>query len=223
MLMPIEVKICGLNTRSAVAAAVSGGARYVGFVFFRRSPRYVDPAYASSLAATVPNGVLRVGLVVDAVDTTLREILARVPLDMLQLHGSESPLRVAEVRERFGLPIMKAIAIAEEADLAAVADYVGVSDQLLFDARPASDATRPGGNALSFDWRLLCGRSWPVPWLLAGGLDADNLAEAVRFSGARAVDVSSGVEDAPGRKSVDKIRKFLAAAAGLESQAGCSA
>ena len=221
--MPIEVKICGLNTRSAVAAAVSGGARYVGFVFFRRSPRYVDPAYAGSLAATVPNGVLRVGLVVDADDVLLCEILARVPLDMLQLHGSELPLRVAEVRQRFGLPIMKAIAVAEEADLAAVADYVGVCDQLLFDARPAADATRPGGNALSFDWRLLYGRSWPVPWLLAGGLDAGNLAEAVRLSGAAAVDVSSGVEDAPGRKSIEKIRDFLTAAAGLESQAGCSA
>jgi phosphoribosylanthranilate isomerase len=213
--MPIAVKICGLNTRSAVAAAVSGGAGYVGFVFFRRSPRYVDPVYAGSLTATVPSGVLRVGLVVDAVDTTLREILARVPLDMLQLHGSESPMRVAEVRQRFGLPVIKAIAIAEEADLAAVADYVGVADQLLFDARPAADATRPGGNALGFDWRLLYGRSWPVPWLLAGGLHAGNLAEAVRLSGAEAVDVSSGVEDAPGRKSVARIRDFLATAAGL--------
>lgn len=223
MLMPIEVKICGLNTRSAVAAAASGGAGYVGFVFFRRSPRYVDPVYAGSLAATVPSGVLRVGLVVDAADTTLREILARVPLDMLQLHGSESPMRVAEVRQRFGLPIIKAIAIAEEADLAAVADYVGVADQLLFDARPAADATRPGGNARGFDWRLLHGRSWPVPWLLAGGLDAGNLAEAVRLSGAAAVDVSSGVEDSPGRKSVARIRDFLATAAGLEGPAGCSA
>jgi phosphoribosylanthranilate isomerase len=163
----------------------------------------------------VPSGVLRVGLVVDAVDTTLREILARVPLDMLQLHGSESPMRVAEVRQRFGLPVIRAIAIAEEADLAAVADYVGVADQLLFDARPAADATRPGGNALGFDWRLLYGRSWPVPWLLAGGLHAGNLAEAVRLSGAAAVDVSSGVEDAPGRKSVARIRDFLATAAGL--------
>jgi phosphoribosylanthranilate isomerase len=219
MQMPIEVKICGLNTRSAVAAAVSGGARYLGFVFFGRSPRYVDPAYAASLASAVPNGVLRVGLVVDAADTTLHEILACVPLDMLQLHGSESPVRVAEVRRRFGLPIMKAIAIARQTDLAAVADYVGICDRLLFDARPAADATRPGGNALSFDWRLLQGRSWPVPWLLAGGLDADNLAEAVRFSGAAAVDVSSGVEDAPGRKSIDKIRDFLAVAARLESRA----
>ena len=214
--MPIEVKICGLNTKSAVAAAASGGAGYVGFVFFRRSPRYVDPAWAGSLAATAPSGVVRVGLVVDAADTTLREILERVPLDMLQLHGSESPMRVAEVRQRFGLPIIKAIAIAEEADLGAAADYIGVADQLLFDARPAPDATRPGGNAVGFDWRLLHGRSWPVPWMLAGGLNAGNLAEAVRLSGAPAVDVSSGVEDAPGRKNIEKIRGFLAAAAGLE-------
>jgi phosphoribosylanthranilate isomerase len=222
MLMPIEVKICGLSTRSALEAAVNGGALYVGFVFFRESPRYVEPAYAGSLAATVPSGVFRVGLVVDAEDALLREILARVPLDMLQLHGSESPRRVAEIRERFGLPIMKAIAIAERGDFADVADYAAVSDRLLFDAQPPADASRPGGNALSFDWRLLGGRRWPVPWLLAGGLDTDNLAEAVRLSGADEVDVSSGVEDAPGHKSVDKIRSFLAAAARLQSKAGHS-
>jgi phosphoribosylanthranilate isomerase len=127
------------------------------------------------------------------------------------------------VRRRFGLPVMKAIAVARQTDLAAVADYVGVCDRLLFDARPAAHATRPGGNALSFDWRFLQGRSWPVPWLLAGGLDADNLAEAVGLSGAAAVDVSSGVEDAPGRKSIDKIRDFLAVAARLESRAETSA
>jgi phosphoribosylanthranilate isomerase len=219
----IEVKICGLNTTSSVGAAVAGGARYVGFVFFPPSPRYVDPTYAVTLASFVPPGVLRVGVVVDADDATLHEILARVALDMLQLHGTEPPRRVAEVRERFGLPIMKAIAIAEEADLAEVADYVGVADRLLFDARSPANASRPGGNALTFDWRLLGGRRWPVPWLLAGGLDADNLAGAVRLTGAGAVDVSSGVEDAPGRKSVDKIRCFLAAAARLESEARDSA
>lgn len=217
--MPIEVKVCGLNQTSGVAAAVTGGARYVGFVFFPRSPRYVDAATAASLAALVPPGVLRVGLVVDAEFDLLCELVNNVPLDMLQLHGQESPSRVAHIRERFGLPVIKALAVQEKADLDAISEYEEVADRLLFDARPPLDATRPGGNALSFDWRLLRDRRLRRPWLLAGGLDVGNLAEAVRCSGAKAVDVSSGVEDAPGRKSPEKIRSFLDTAATLEAPA----
>jgi phosphoribosylanthranilate isomerase len=221
--MSIEVKICGLNQPSAVAAAIAGGASSVGFVFFPRSPRYVDPATAASLASLVPKGVLRVGLVVDAETDILQKILTIVPLDMLQLHGAEPPSRVAEIRERFRLPVMKAIAVTDEADFDVVPEYEGVADRLLFDARPPADATRPGGNARSFDWRLLHGRSFRLPWLLAGGLDVGNVAEAVRCSGAAKVDVSSGVEDAPGHKSVEKILAFLAVAARLECSHGSSA
>lgn len=213
--MPIEVKICGLNEMDAVAAAVAGGARYVGFVFFPRSPRYVDFAGAAALASRVPAGVLRVGLVVDAEDDFLRELSSKVPLEMLQLHGAEPPSRVAEVRERFDLPVIKAIPVANDADFELVPEYEEVADRLLFDARPPLDATRPGGNAHTFDWRLLGRRSFSLPWLLAGGLHAGNVSEAVRCTGAATVDVSSGVEDAPGHKSAEKIHDFLAVAARL--------
>ena len=210
--MPIEVKICGLSETNAVAAAVQGGASHVGFVFFPHSPRYVDFVSAAALASIVPKDVRRVGLVADAEIDFIANLLERVPLDMLQLHGLESTSRVAEIRARFGLPVMKAIAVSDASDLDVVPDYEQVADYLLFDAQPPSDATRPGGNARNFDWRLLRGRSVRRPWMLAGGLHADNVIEAVRCSGALAVDVSSGVEDAPGRKSVDKILAFLAAA-----------
>jgi phosphoribosylanthranilate isomerase len=213
--MSIEVKICGLNQMNAVAAAVAGGARYVGFVFFPRSPRYVDFAGAASLASGVPAGVLRVGLVVDAEDDFLRELLRKVPLEMLQLHGGEPPSRVAEIRERFGLPVIKAIPVTNDTDFQVVPAYEQVADRLLFDARPPLEATRPGGNARSFDWRLVGRRSFSLPWLLAGGLHAGNIGEAVRCSGAATVDVSSGVEDAPGHKSAERIQDFLAAAARL--------
>ncbi len=215
--MALEVKICGLNTPAALDAAVAAGARLVGFVFFPPSPRVLSPAAAAALARRVPPGVLRVGLVVDADDATLDAILAAVPLDLLQLHGQESPERVAAVRARFGLPVIKAIAVEQAADLAAAERYAGIADRLLFDARPPKGALLPGGNARSFDWRLLAGRSWPRPWLLAGGLHAGNLAEAVRLSGAAAVDVSSGVEEAPGRKNVGLIRAFLAEAGRIEA------
>lgn len=211
--MALEVKICGLADAVALDAAVSGGARMVGFVFYPPSPRALAPAAAAALALRVPPGVSRVGLVVDADDAAIAAILAQVSLDLLQLHGSETPARVADVRSRFRLPVIKAIAVEDVDDLAAADPYVAVADRLLFDARPPKDATRPGGNARAFDWRLLAGRGWPVPWLLAGGLQADNLAEAVRLSGAAAVDVSSGVEDASGHKSVALIRAFLDAAA----------
>lgn len=210
--MTLEVKICGVSTLPAVEAAVDGGARFVGFVFFPRSPRFVTVSQAAALVAAVPAGVAKVGLVVDADDETLAEIVETARLDLLQLHGKETPARVAEIRNRFGLPVMKAVAIAEAADVDRARAYENVADRLLFDAKPPKGATRPGGNALAFDWELIAGQSWHRPWMLAGGLDADNVEEAVRVSGASAVDVSSGVEDASGAKNPEKIRAFLAAA-----------
>jgi phosphoribosylanthranilate isomerase len=208
----IRVKICGLTEARDVAAAVDAGAAYVGFVFFEKSPRHLDIAAARALALGVPPGVAKVALTVDADDAALDALCAAVPLDMLQLHGSESPARVAEVRARHGLPVMKAIGIAEAGDLAQIDRYTAVADQLLVDAKPPPGATRPGGNALAFDWRLIEGRDWPLPWLLAGGLSPETVAEAVRRTGARQVDVSSGVESAPGHKDPARIRAFIEAA-----------
>jgi phosphoribosylanthranilate isomerase len=208
----IRVKICGLSERRHVEAAVAAGARYVGFVFFPKSPRNLAPAQAAVLAASVPPGVAKVGLTVDADDAALDALLAQVPLDMLQLHGHESPARVADVRARFGLPVMKAVGVAGEADLSALDDHARVADQILVDAKPAPGADLPGGNGLSFDWRLIAGRRWDRPWMLAGGLTAGNVAEAARLTGARQVDVSSGVETAPGVKDELRIAEFVAAA-----------
>ncbi len=213
--MSIEVKICGLTDAAAVKAAVDGGAAMCGFVFFPASPRNLTPKEAAELTKGVPEGVIRVGLTVDADDALLAEIASVAKVDMLQLHGSETPERTNEVRERFGLPVMKVVAVRGSGDLAAAEAYEGVADRLMFDAKPPEDATRPGGNARPFDWRLLRDRTFALPWLLAGGLTAENLAQAVKASGAVAVDVSSGVEDAPGVKNADKIRAFLAAAAAL--------
>ncbi|MGE0724031.1 MAG: phosphoribosylanthranilate isomerase [Alphaproteobacteria bacterium] len=211
----VQVKICGLDRPETVAAAVEGGAAFVGFVFFPPSPRALRPAVAATLAAGVPANVTRVGLFVDPTDDLLRTTLATVPLDLMQLHGHETPARVAAVRATFGRPVMKVLPIGGPADVAAVDPYLAVADRLMFDTKPPPDALAPGGNGLAFDWRLIAGRRWPLPWLLAGGLTIDNLAEAVRTSGATGVDLSSGVEDRPGVKSVAKIRAFLAAAAAL--------
>lgn len=214
--MKIQVKICGLNTPEVVDAAVAGGARYIGLVFFARSPRAVDPALAADLARRVPTGVRTVGLFVDPENEFLESVLARVPLDVIQLHGEEAPPRVAEIRAMFGLPVMKAIRIATPADVARAPEYEDMADMLLFDAKPpANVAALPGGNGLPFDWSLLAGRSWSRPWMLSGGLNPANLAEAVTATGATAVDVSSGVEDRPGHKTPALIRSFLTTAAGL--------
>lgn len=210
--MPVDVKICGLTTAAAVDAAVAGGARWAGFVFFPPSPRSLTPAEAAPLAGRVPAGVIRVALTVDADDALLDTILGAVPIDLLQLHGDESPARAAEIRARYGLPVMKALPVADAADLAFADAYAGAVDRLLFDARPPAGATRPGGNARSFEWSLLRRRSFARPWLLAGGLHAGNLAAAVAASGAVAVDVSSGVEDRPGIKNTAKILELLALA-----------
>ncbi len=215
--MTIETKICGLNTLDGIEAAAKGGAELIGLNFYPPSPRAVAPEEAAQLAARVPPGVTLVGVFVDPDDDQLAATLAKVPLHLLQLHGQESPRRVAEIRTRFARPVMKVIQVAKEQDLAAVPAYVDLVDRLMFDAKPPKAAKNvlPGGNAVAFDWRILAGKRWPKPWLLAGGLDADNLAEAVRTSGAPGVDVSSGVEDAPGRKSLAKIAAFLAAAKAL--------
>ena len=213
--MSIEVKICGLTDAAAVKAAVEGGAAMCGFVFFPASPRNLTPKEAAELTKGVPEGVIRVGLTVDADDALLAEIALVAKVDMVQLHGAETLARTNEVRERFGLPVIKVLAVQGPADLAAAKAYQGVADRLMFDAKPPEDASRPGGNARTFDWRVLKNQTFALPWLLAGGLTAENLAEAVKTSGAVAVDVSSGVEDAPGVKNVDKIRAFLAAAAAL--------
>lgn len=207
----VAVKICGLSDPAALSTAVDAGARFVGFVFFAKSPRHLMPERAAELAALVPVGVARVGLFVDPDDAALRAVLDLVPLDMIQLHGRESPQRVAEIKALTGLPVLKAIGISGPQDLDLLWDYGLVADMLLVDAKPAPDADLPGGNGLSFDWRLLVGRKWLKPWMLAGGLTPDNVAAAIRATGARAVDVSSGVETAPGVKDHDLIRSFVAA------------
>lgn len=210
--MNIAIKFCGLTQPQDVAAAVAAQARYVGFVFFPRSPRHVTLDQARALALLVPPGVAKVSLTVDADDAALSALLDRVPVDILQLHGHESPERVAEVRARFGLPVMKALGIADGDDLAQIDLYQGVADQLLIDAKPPKGADLPGGNGLAFDWRLLAGRKyWTRPWMLAGGLTPENVAEAVRLTGARQVDVSSGVESAPGIKDAGRMADFAGA------------
>ncbi|MCZ0961662.1 phosphoribosylanthranilate isomerase [Paracoccus benzoatiresistens] len=207
-----QVKICGLRRPEHIVAAAEAGARYVGLVFFPKSPRAVSVDEAAELAAHVPVGVARVGLFVDPDDAMLEETLAKVPLDIIQLHGSESPHRVAAVKALTGLPVMKSVGLSGPSDLPALTDYGLVADMLLVDAKPPKGADLPGGNGLSFDWRLLVGRKWLRPWMLAGGLTAQNVAEAIRLTGAPAVDVSSGVESEPGLKDEGLIRAFIAAA-----------
>ncbi|WP_296423491.1 phosphoribosylanthranilate isomerase [Yoonia sp.] len=210
----VRVKICGLRDQAMMQAAVDAGAAYVGLVFFPKSPRNVTIRQAAAIAGEVPVGLAKVGLVVNADDAQLDAILADVPLDILQLHGTETPARVAAIRARYGLPVMKAVGVADAGDLAALDVYAQVADQLLVDAKPPKDADLPGGNGLAFDWRLIAGRRWPVPWMLAGGLTADNVAAAITLTGARQVDVSSGVETVPGIKDPDMIAAFCQAAHG---------
>ncbi|WP_323778048.1 phosphoribosylanthranilate isomerase [Leisingera sp.] len=209
----IRVKICGLSAAQDIAAVAGAGAAYAGFVFFPKSPRNVSIEQAAALALEAPPGLCKVALTVNASDAELDAVTAAVPLDMLQLHGKESPQRVAEVRARYGLPVMKAVGIADAADIPQIALYEQVADQLLIDAKPPREAALPGGNGLAFDWRLLAGRKyWQKPWMLAGGLTPDNVAEAIRMTGARQVDVSSGVETAPGQKDAALIGSFTRAA-----------
>jgi phosphoribosylanthranilate isomerase len=209
----VAVKICGLTESRGLKAAIAHGAAYVGFVFFRRSPRLVSIKQAAKLAALVPRGVTSVGLFVDPTDADLDQTLDHVPLEMIQLHGQETPARVAEVRKRTGLPVMKVIGVATAHDVLGAGAYDNVADRLLFDAKPPPGAARPGGNAVAFDWSLMRAYAGRLPWGLAGGLAKENIAAAIAASGARMVDVSSGVETRPGAKSPAKIRAFLAAVA----------
>lgn len=207
-----DVKICGLTEAAHVNSAVNAGAAYLGFVFFEKSPRNVSAPQAALLSRNIPAGVRRVGLFVNPDNATLEYILTTAQLDLIQLHGSESPERVMEVRTLTNLPVMKAVGISDCEDLDAIADYALVADMLLIDAKPPKDATLPGGNGLAFDWSLLAGRTWSKPWMLAGGLNPQNVQEAVRLTGAPVVDVSSGVETAPGHKDSTLIADFIHAA-----------
>ena len=209
--MPLTVKICGLSAPDTLDVALEAGADYVGFVFFAMSPRNVGLEAARMLSAQVGGRAGKVALTVDANDEFLGAIVAALKPDMLQLHGKETTDRVVAVRTRFGIPVMKALPIATRSDLAAIRPYAAVADRLLFDARPPADATRPGGLGNTFDWTLLRGLSVGVPWMLSGGLDPGNVIEAIAITGARGVDVSSGVESTPGVKDAGKIRAFLRA------------
>jgi phosphoribosylanthranilate isomerase len=216
--MSLLIKICGLSSAETLDVALEEGADAVGFVFFPPSPRHLGYDAARALAARVKGRAEKVALTVDADDATLAAVVTALGPDALQLHGKEQPARVAALKQRFGLPVMKAIPVETRADLAAIAPYVGVADRLLFDARAPREATRPGGLGKSFDWHLLEHLDPGVPFMLSGGLDAGNVAEALRVTRAPAVDVSSGVERAPGEKDPDKIRAFVRAARAAEAE-----
>jgi len=215
--MPLIVKICGLKTPEALDVALESGADLVGFVFFAPSPRNLRLEAARTLGERVKGRAGKVALTVDADDATLKGVVEALKPDMLQLHGVEPPERVTAVRTRFGLPVMKAIPIAERKDLARIDQYKNIADRLLFDARAPRDATRPGGLGTPFDWTLLKGVDPGIPFMLSGGLNADNVIEALRVTRAPGVDVSSGVERVPGEKDADKIRAFIRAARAAEA------
>ncbi|NVK19232.1 MAG: phosphoribosylanthranilate isomerase [Methylocystaceae bacterium] len=207
-----QVKICGLKTPEDAHVAIEAGADFLGCVFFPPSPRHVTPEVAAEVFDMIGDADIgRVGLFVNPSDDELTAVLNHVRLDLIQLHGDESPERVEEVRLNFALPVMKALPIETADDVIAAQKYDGVADKLLFDAKPPKDATRPGGNAIAFDWTLLTDTDWSVPWMLAGGLTVENVKQAVTASGAKAVDVSSGVEREKGVKSPELIQSFIAA------------
>jgi phosphoribosylanthranilate isomerase len=217
--MALTVKICGLKTPEALEVALESGADLTGFVFFPPSPRNIGLEAAKVLGAQVKGRAGKVALTVDANDDTLRAIIDALKPDMLQLHGKETPERVATVRARFGLPVMKALPISERSDLSPIREFANVADRLLFDARPPQDATRPGGLGRTFDWTLLQGIDPKINFMLSGGLDASNVTQALAITNAPGVDVSSGVERAPGEKDLDKIREFIRAARAAERSA----
>jgi phosphoribosylanthranilate isomerase len=212
--MSVAAKICGLSTPESVDAAVRGGARWVGFIFFPASPRNVSVEQVAALADRVPYHVGRVGVFVNPNDALLEHAVA-AGLDAIQLHGDEDPARAAAIRARLGVEVWKVIPVRTGADLAAAQGFVGAADRLLFESKPPKGSDLPGGLGLRFDWRLMQGWKSPLPWLLSGGLDAANVGEAAAITGAEAVDVSSGVEDAPGAKSLARIDKFLKIVDGL--------
>jgi phosphoribosylanthranilate isomerase len=214
--MPLTVKICGLSTPETLDAALAAGADMVGFVFFPPSPRHVDLATASALGRQARGRAQKVALTVDADDALLANIVETLRPDLLQLHGKESTARLRDIKQKFGLPVMKALPVETAADLAALPGYAAVADRILFDARAPKDATRPGGLGVSFDWRLLENLRLEIPFMMSGGLHAGNVAEALRVTRARGVDVSSGVERTPGVKDPDMIRDFTRAARAAE-------
>ena len=191
-----------------IEASVRAGARYIGLNFFPKSPRYATLEQARALALGTAEGICKVGLVVNPTDAELDALTEIVPIDMIQLHGAETPARVAEIKRRYGLPVMKAIGVAGSDDLLVLDRYAQVADQLLVDTKPPKNADLPGGNGLAFDWQLIAGRRWNVPWMLAGGLNAGTVAEAIRVTGAKQVDLSSAVETAPGVKDAGLIQAF---------------
>ena len=205
----VKVKICGLTTSATIQAAIAADTDYIGFVFFAKSPRYVTPQESTELAKLVPDTITKVGLVVDADDVLLDNIMSNGAIDMLQLQGKETPERVAKIKAKTGLPVMKAIGVLERSDLDVLDDYIGIADQLLIDAKPPKRAKLPGGNGLAFDWTILSEVTISAPWMLAGGLTADNVAQALSVTGAAQVDVSSAVEQRLGEKDPSKIRTFI--------------
>jgi len=213
--MPTKVKICGLKTEAALEAALAGGADFVGFVFFPPSPRNVTLAVAKALADRARGRARIVALMVDPDDALVTEVVASVAPDLIQLHGYETPTRVAEVRARSGISVMKAVPVETAEDAHAARQFSPVADLILFDARAPADSARPGGNGAPFDWRTLLGVTEGMPFVLSGGLTPDNVAEAIRLTGATTVDVSSGVESSPGEKDPELIRRFLRAAKGV--------
>ena len=220
--MALLIKICGLKTPEVLDVALESGADQVGFVFYAKSPRHLGLEAARLLGQRAQGRAGKVALTVNANDETLHAIIAALKPDMLQLHGTETPERVAVVRSHFGLPVMKALPISTRADLSPIRMFANVADRLLFDARPSQDDTRPGGLGKTFDWTLLAGLNAGVPFMLSGGLDAGNVAEAIRIARPQGVDVSSGVERSPGEKDPDKIRAFIRAARAADSALGQS-
>ena len=212
--MSVEVKICGLKSEASIAAALDGGADYVGFVFYPPSPRSLSPAEAGKLAAAARGKAKIVALFVDPVDDLLADVMSALDPDLIQLHGKETPERVTEIRKRWARPVMKAVSIATQADADGALKFSGIADLLLFDAKAPPDLkdALPGGNGITFDWRILDGMKGKVSFMLSGGLNPDNVAEAIRLTGAQVVDVSSGVELKPGEKDPALIRRFLSAA-----------
>ncbi|MFC4624495.1 phosphoribosylanthranilate isomerase [Daeguia caeni] len=221
--MALDIKICGLKTPETIAAALAGGATHIGFIFFPKSPRNVTPEQAGRLRAAVDGRARVVAVTVDADDALLDDIVHVVKPDMLQLHGHETPERVAAVKMRYDLPVMKAFAIRDAADLDAITPYKGVANRFLFDAKPPKEAELPGGNGISFDWDLLAALDGDVDYMLSGGLNAGNIAEALRKTRAPGIDISSGVESAPGEKDIHLIEEFFKAIAKAdETSARCA-
>jgi phosphoribosylanthranilate isomerase len=209
--MALDIKICGLNTGEAMAAALAGGASHVGFIFFAKSPRYVEPAEAGRLRQAAIGKAKAVAVTVDADDAFLDEIVEKMRPDMLQLHGAETPARVAEVKARYGLPVMKVFSVSEAADLERIKPFVGIADRVMFDAKPPKGSQLPGGNGVAFDWRILAGLDAGLDYMLSGGLNAANIGDALRSANPPAIDISSGVESAPGVKDPALIEQFFRA------------